>query len=190
VKIRNQLKRETVDRLAAVAIVLVPLSTYFLGTKASPLNYSLSMIRNELGYRIKFIAWGITTGLLLTFFIIRLYELESFRDRKARRFLMASLIFLVLTVFIPYMEDLWVLSKLHNITAFLFGVSLIASLYLFIQFLADNHKKIYHWSMKRFYLIVGGSVFLYFIFGSTGIFEQYFFLSLSIFLGILRNKLC
>ena len=40
-----------------------------------------------------------------------------------------------------------------------------------------------------FYLVVGGSLLMLFVFGMNGIFELFFFISLSIFLGALNRKL-
>ena len=139
---------------------------------------------------MRFIIWGIMNGLLLSFVIIRLYVLNSFRDHRARNLLICSSVFLTLTVFIPFMQNHWVLSKIHDLTAFAFGASIIASLYLFIRFLSKKRKMIYHWSRKWFSFIVSISILLYFVFGSTGIFELFFFIGLSLFLGALNQKLC
>ena len=175
--------------LATFSIIMIPLATYLLGTEKSPFYYTLSMIGNKEGYRLEFILWGIMTGLFLTFFIERIYVLKSFNNPRARRLLIASLIFLVLTVAVPYMNRLKILSKIHNVMAASFGVSLTASLYLFIKYLSERDQKLYHWSMIMFWIIVGGSLSLFFIFGRTGIYELFFFFSLSIFLGILNRKL-
>ncbi len=181
--------KKELTRLASFAIIMIPLSTYLLGTKESPFYYSLSMIGNESGHRMEFILWGIMTGLFLTFFIERLYALKSFDNPRARSLLISSLIFLVLTVLIPYMQDLKILSKIHNITAAAFGICLTASLYLFIKYLSERDHKLYHWSMIMLNVIIVGSLVLLFLFGRTGIFELFFFFSLSIFLGILNRKL-
>jgi hypothetical protein len=186
---KSKFERKEVTKLATFAIVMIPLSTYLLATKESPLYYSLSMIGNESGHRMEFILWGIMTGLFLTFFIERLYALKSFENPRARKLLIASLIFLLLTVLIPYMKDLKILSKIHNIMAAAFGFSLTASLYLFIKYLSERDQKLYHWSMIMLCIIIGGSLGLFFIFGRTGIFELFFFFSLSIFLGILNKEL-
>ncbi len=186
---KSKFEKKEVTKLATFAIVMIPLSTYLLGTKESPFYYSLSMIGNISGYRLEFILWGIMTGLFLTFFIERLYVLKSFENTRARRLLISSLIFLVLTVLIPYMGGLKILSKIHNITAAAFGICLTASLYLFIKYLSERDHKLYHWSMIMLNLIILGSLGLFFLFGRTGIFELFFFISLSIFLGILNRKL-
>ncbi len=86
------------------------------------------MIGNKLGYRINFITWSVSVGLLLTFFLLRLYVLKSFRNPRARRLLIWSLVFLILTVLIPAVEHLPILKRLHaifffSITLFLFVLS-------------------------------------------------------------------
>ena len=187
--IKSKFEKKEVTKLATFSIIMIPLATYLLGTKASPLYYSLSMIGNELGYRIDFIIWGITTGLMLSFFIIRLFILKSFENPAARRLLILSLVFLVLTVLIPYMKNLTIINKIHSLFAVAFAFSVTTSLYLFIKYLSETDQKIYSWSMRMLILIIGGSLVMLFLFGLTGIFELFFFFSLSTFLAILNRRL-
>ena len=175
--------------LAAFAIIMIPLYTYLFGTKKSPFQYTLSMIGNIPGNRINFIVWGLVTGLLLTFFIIRLYVLKSFKNPKARKLLVWSLVFLLLTVLIPAMDSLPLLKHIHALMAVAFALSLMASLYLFIKHLSATNQKIYSWSMLMLIIVIGGSVGLLFLFGNTGIFELFFFFSLSVFLFLLNKRL-
>ncbi len=178
--------RERATYLAVFALVMIPLFTYLFATRESPFQYTMSMIGNKLGYRVSFIIWGMATGLLLTFYVIRLYVLKSFYHKRARRLLIWSLVFLVLTVAIPAMEHLPILKRLHAVAAVAFALCLIASLYLFIKHLEAESKKISLRSLWMLYVVVGGSLILFFIFGNTGIFELFFFFSLSIFLGLLN----
>ncbi len=178
--------RERATYLAVFAIVMIPLFTYLFATRESPFQYTMSMIGNKLGYRVSFIIWGIVTGLLLTFYVFRLYVLKSFFRKRARRLLIWSLVFLVLTVAIPAMEHLPILNRLHAMAAVAFALCLIASLYLFIKHLEAESKKISLRSLWMLYVVVGGSLILFFIFGNTGIFELFFFFSLSVFLGLLN----
>ncbi len=178
--------RDRITYLAIFALIMIPLYTYLFATRVSPFEYTLSMIGNKLGYRLNFIIWGVVTGLLITFYVIRLYVLRSFHNRRARRLLIWSLIFLILTVVIPAMEHLPILKRLHAVAAIAFGLSLTSSLYLFIRHLELENKKISLRSLWMLYVVVGGSVFL---FGNTGIFELFFFFSLAIFLGLLNRWL-
>ncbi len=184
---REKMKRNRIRYLALFAIIFIPLYTYLFGTRESPFDYTLSMIGNKLGYRLNFIIWGTVTGLLLTFFIIRLYVLKSFKNRRARRLLIWSLIFLVLTVVIPAVETLPLLKRLHAVFAVAFALSLTTSLYLFIRYLSEINQEVSVKSMWMLYFVLGGSLGLFFLFGNTGVFELFFFFSLSIFL-LLLNK--
>ncbi|NHB68729.1 hypothetical protein [Perlabentimonas gracilis] len=186
---KQHFKNKEVTWLAIFAIIMIPLGTYLFGTKESPFYYTLSMIGNRLGYRLNFIIWGIVTGLLLTFFIIRLFVLKSFHNQRARRLLVWALVFLLLTVLIPSLERLPVLMIFHILVAAGFAISLTLSLYLFIKHLSISDQKVYRWSILMFYLVVGGSLLMLFVFGMNGIFELFFFISLSIFLGALNRKL-
>ena len=188
----QKLEKEDFDRrylnyLAAFALIAIPLFTWLFGTRESPLDYTLSMIGNKLGYRINFITWGVAVGLLLTFFLIRLYVLKSFRNPRARRLLVWSFIFLVLTVVIPAVEHLPILKKLHALAAVAFGLSLSASLYMFIRFLHSIDEKVSIKSMWMLLTVVLGSILLYFFVGNTGVFELFFFFSITLFLLLLSR---
>lgn len=185
----DRLLRDRATYLALFALVFIPLFTYLFATHESPFEYTMSQIGNKLGYRFRFIVWGIVTGLLITFYVIRLFVLKSFHNRKARKLLVWSLIFLILTVLIPAMEHLPILKRLHAVAAVAFALCLMASLYLFIRHLESEHKKVSERSLWMLYLVVGGSVGLFFLLGNTGIFELFFFGSLTIFLGLLNRWL-
>ena len=186
---KEKLKKDHVTYLAAFAIVFIPLGTYLLGTKESPFDYTLSKIGNLPGQRLNFVLWGVVTGLMLTFYIIRLYVLKSFEDPKARRLLVWSLVFLILTVLIPAVEQLPLLSKLHTLMAVAFAICLLISIYLFIKHLEVRNKSLFSLSLYLFYGVVGGSLMMLFLFGVNGVFELFFFISLSVFLMILNAML-
>ncbi len=186
---KKDFKRNYLTYLAIFAIIAIPLYTWLFGTKESPLDYTLSMIGNKLGYRINFIIWGTITGLLLTFYLLRLYVLKSFHNPRARRLLIWSLIFLILTVLIPAVEHLPLLKRLHAIAAVAFGVSLTVSLYMFIRYLQSIDQKVSIKSMWMLYTVILGSISLFFLFGNTGVFELFFFFSISIFLTLLNRWL-
>lgn len=175
--------------LALFALIVIPLYTWLFAIKESPFYYSMSMIGNQFDYRLNFIVWGVITGFLLTFYIARLYVLKSFEHPRAHKLLFWSHIFLVLTVAIPAVEHLPFLKTLHILMAVFFGLSLIASLYLFIRYLGAINEKVSIRSTWILFLVLGGSIGLFFILGNTGVFELFFFLSLTIFLAILSKWL-
>ena len=182
-------KNKELSWLAIFAIVVIPLGTYLFATNEAPYRYTMSMMGNKMGYRVSFIVWGIVTGILLGFFIIRLFFLKSFNDPRSRRLLIWSLIFLLLTVLIPSVESLPLLSKIHTLSAAAFALSLTASLYLFAKHLENKSPRAYNWSMLMIHVIIGGPLVLLFLFGMNAIFQLFFFFSLSIFLAILNRKL-
>ncbi|PRY92000.1 hypothetical protein DFO77_1414 [Marinilabilia salmonicolor] len=185
--IRNHVNTRLLRNLSVFAIIFIPLGTWLFATNESPLDYTMSMIGNKLGYRLNFIIWGAVTGFLLIFYVLRLFVLKAFKDKRARRLLIWSLLFLMLTVLIPAVDYLPVLSKLHTIAAIAFALSLMASLYLFVEHLHRVNKSSKSWSMAMFWITIGGSLLLHFLFGNTGVFELFFFFSLAAFLLLLRG---
>ena len=186
---REKLKKKEIKRGLILAIIMILFGTYLFGTKASPLQYTFSMIGNKLGHRLSFVIWGVVTGLLLIFCVKKLYDFKSFKDTRATKLLVWSYIFLLLTVFIPTLETLPILKKIHLVTGVAFGISLMISLFLFLQFIHESNQELYNSSMVLFNIVLFGSIGLYFIVGNTGIFEFFFFYTLSIFLFFLQNKL-
>lgn len=183
---KEKLSRGYMRYLAIFAVVVIPLYTYLFGTNESPFNYTLSMIGNQMEYRLRFIIWGVVTGFLLTFYIARMYVMKSFSHPRAHRLLLWSHIFLVLTVIIPAVDHLPFLKGLHALMAVLFGLSLITSLYLFIRFLGEIDEHISFRSGRMLLIVLLGSIGLFFLLGNTGIFELFFFFSLAVFLAVLR----
>ena len=186
---RKKLHRKQVTWVAIFAIVFIPLFTWLFATSESPADYTFSMIGNTLGHRLSFILWGVVTGLLLGFYVLRLFILKSFRDTRARKLLLWSLVFLVLTVLIPSLESTYIINRLHDFTAVAFALCLVFSLYLFIRHLHEREQELYSWSLIMFHVVVGGSLLLLLLFGMTGIFQLFFFVSLSVFLAVLNRKL-
>jgi len=178
--------RGYIKYLALFALVTIPLYTYLFATKESPFYYTLSMIGNMGDYRLDFIVWGVVTGFLITFYIARLYMMKSFYHPRAHRLLLWSHVFLVLTVVIPAVETLPFLRRLHALMAVLFALSLLASLYLFIRYLGEIDKSLFHWSSWMLFIVLFGSLGLFYFVGNTGIFELFFFLSITAFLALLR----
>jgi hypothetical protein len=186
---RRDLRSKEMRWFTLFAIIFIPLGTWIFGTRESPFQHTFSYIGNSAGYKISFIIWGMVTGALITFLVIRLYILYSFKDRRARRLLIWSLVFLIMTVMLPSIEDIPILYQIHTSLAVAFAISLLVSLFLFIQYLHAIHQKVFSWSMFMIIFIFGGTIILYFIFGNTGIFELYFFFSITIFLFLLNKSL-
>jgi len=186
---KNALVTKEVSLLAVFAVIVIPLGTYLFATNESPLHYTMSKMGNEKGYRLGFIIWGIVTGLSLSFFVIRLYVLKSFRNPRSRKLFIWSMVFLLLAVVIPSLEHLPLLGKLHNFSAGAFGVLLMASLYLFVNHIEERNPKTHRWSIIMIKIIVGGSLLVLFLFGLNAIFQLFFFFSLSFFLWFINRRL-
>ncbi len=181
-RLENNVHNKTVRYFSIFAVIFIPLFTYLFATKESPFDYTFSMIWNKLWHRLSFIIRWILTGFMLTFYILRLFILKSFTNKNARKLLIRSLVFLVLTVLIPSIEQRPILKGLHFVTAIIFSITLILSLYFFITYLQKTKRKIYNRSMILFLITVFWSLITLFIFWKNWLFELFFFLALTIFL--------
>lgn len=186
---RRKFHRKQMTWLAIFAIVMIPFFTWLFATRESPADYTFTMIGNMLGHRVGFIIWGTATALLLGFYVLRLFVLKSFRDPRARKLLLWSLVFLLLTVLIPSLHGTYLLNRLHDFAAVAFALCLVMSLYLFIRHLHERDEKVYGLSLAMLHMVIGGSLLLLLLFGMTGIFQLFFFVSLSVFLAVLNGRL-
>ncbi|MBN2852264.1 MAG: DUF998 domain-containing protein [Clostridia bacterium] len=190
INIRRKRENNYANFLAGFAIIVIPLFTIFLGTKRPPTKYTLSMIGNRFDYRFEYIIWGIVTGGLLVYYILYLFKRANYSNNKAKRFLIWSDVFLVLTVIIPALEEIMpVFAFMHRFFAAAFGVSLVLSLYFFILYLSKGNNIVKRRYLMMLFMVVAGSVFSLFVFGNTGIFELFFFISISLYLIILSTLL-
>lgn len=183
--LKNKFKFE--DRFAIIATLLISIITLSFGTRESPFDYTLSMIGNRFDARLEFIVWGIITATLLIFYVLHLFKLGAFHNKKARKHLIRSGVFLVLTVLIPAIEEVWpLLHKLHAVFGALFGLSLVTSVYYFIKYIEIFNKRLFSVSFLLLMLSAGGSVFLLFVFGNNGLYEIFFFISICLVLLFLE----
>ncbi len=173
---------------AALSIAFVPINTLIFGLKKSPVEYTLSNIGNFFDYRVNFIIWGVVTGLLLIGFIGFTFRKAQFEHNKAKRYLILSYVFLILTVLTPALRDqmqFWFM--VHNVTATLFALFLVASLLFFMHYLSENNKKVYSKSLFSLLFSIGFPVLLLILFGRiTGLAEIAFFVFISGFLMLLN----
>lgn len=173
---------------AGFIIALIPLYTFWFGTLQNPFNYTLSMIGNRFDRMNEFIIWGSVSGILLFLYIINLFREAAFQDKRAKRMLVYSTIFLVFTVITPAVEEInKVTHRLHAVFGAFFAIFLSTSLYFFIRYLKTVNEDVFGRSMLYLNIVVLGSLSLLIVFGNNGIFELFFFLTLSFFLWILKR---
>ena len=178
------------DKWASISIWLIPLFTWLYGTKESPLYYTLSMIGNRFDARLEFIVWGVFSASVLFFYVLHLFRLGGFSNPKARRLLIYSSVFLVLCVVTPAIEELWpILHKLHAVFGALFGLTLVLAINYFIKYIKAFNKELYSIAFALLMLSAFGTIVLLLALGNTGIYEFYFFFTISILLILMERKL-
>lgn len=186
------------EKLAIFSIIAIPVLTILMALDKSPFKYTLSMLGNWFGIddRIEFIIWGVLTAIFLAIFLRHLYKKTHFKNKKAKGFLYAATLFLIFTVFIPTLNRNPVPMALrhfrigtHETFGGLFAISLVISLLLFTRYLSKHNIELSKETKIYWTITIGGSILALTIFGMTGIFELFFFISLSIFLLLLDRKI-
>ncbi len=169
--------------IAIFAIIVIPLYTIIFGIKKPPSIYTLSMIGNRFDFRLEYIIWGIITGGLFVYYLFYLFKRANFTDNRAKIFLILSDVFLVLTVLIPALEEIMpVFAFMHRFFGVAFALSLVLAVYFFVLYLSKGHNQVKRRYLLSLFTVVAGSIFSLFVFGNTGIFELYFFISISLYL--------
>lgn len=191
------MKKKWKEHLIIFAIASIPIITLLTSLEQSPFQYTLSMMGNWFGFddRFKFIIWGIFTSILLTVAIYSIYKKTGVENKNAYRATVASGLFLILAVLTPTPHRSPVPPELrtfnidlHNIFGTLFVISIVLSLYIFSKYLSKKDRRISSIIDKFFIITIGGTIIMLVLFGMTGIFELYFFISISVAL-IIAEKL-
>ncbi|MDD3178147.1 MAG: hypothetical protein PHR26_01380 [Candidatus ainarchaeum sp.] len=180
------------NKILYFGILTLPIWTIIYATNKSPFDYTLSMIGNWFDYRINFIIWGIVTGILFTLFLINLFKKTNFNNKKSKKYAYLTGIYLILTVLTPISIQepidkalrVWHID-LHVVWSVLFAFSLITCLYMFSKYLKTTHKQISIRYSKYMIFTIFGSLLLLTLFGMTGIFELFFFISVTFYMIIL-----
>lgn len=191
-------KRNFNKNLLIFSLILIPILTISFGLKKSPFDFTLSMIGNWFGleHRLRFIAWGIITGISLAIFITNLFRKANFKEKKAFRYLYASTIFLILTVITPTITKEFVPKELrvphfdmHLVYGIFFALTLILALYSFSKYLTKTQKDFSFRAMRGLIYTVAIPFIALILFGMTGIFEIAFFIGITIFLWLIDQEL-
>ena len=191
--------KQVPEKLLLFSIISIPILTILFATDKSPFQYTLSMIGNWFGLetRIEFILWGVLTATALTFFLFEIYKKTRFKNKKAHYLLYTSSLFLILSVLTPMVQKTPIplalrsgfKLDLHATFAILFAIFLILSIYTFLKHLSKTKSNQSIKPAKYIMITSGGSIAMLTLFGTTGIFEIFFFISLSAFLIILERRL-
>lgn len=184
---KHKIKRITAKTVFMVlSLFLIPTYTLIFGIKENPWENTLSGIGNSFNHRFSFIIWGIVTGMAILYYSFYIFEKMDFVNKKARRYMIASQIFLFLTVLTPAAKSIYpIWHFLHVIYSGLFGIFMVISILLFIQFLAKNNQRLSKTALALLISCIGVSIISLFIFGLNGVVEILFFIGISVFLAVL-----
>lgn len=172
---------------AVLSLLLIPIYTLIFGTKENPWENTLSGIGNAYDHRLSFILWGIITGMAILYYSFYIFEKMDFMNKKARRYMVASQVFLLLTVLTPALKSVFPFWHfMHVIYSGLFALFMVIAILLFIQFLSKNNQRLSKTVFVILLSCVGISILALFFMGLNGVVEILFFIGISIFLGILN----
>lgn len=168
--------------LCAIIVPIFSLIFFFFGDATVR---TISYFGNQ-GHRLFFIIWGCCTGVLISIFLIRLYNTYKFASSKARMLAVVSCIFLIICVLSPSMYEFPFFSKVHDIMAILFALCTLLSFYFFVMYLKSINKKIGWISLALYASALIFPIITYFIFGHCGVYEIVFFMVFAMFLFCLE----
>ena len=184
---KHKIKKYTAQSVfALLSLLMIPVYTLIFGTKENPWENTLSGIGNGFDHKLSFIIWGIVTGMAILYYTLYIFEKMDFTDKRARRYMISSQVFLLLTVLTPALKSVFpVWHFIHVINSGFFALFLVLSIILFIQFLAKSNQRLSKTAFILLLVCVGVSITALFFMGLNGVVEILFFIGISIFLGIL-----
>ncbi len=159
------------------------LLTMVYGTLENPFVYTFSNIGNFFDYRLFFIVWAIISGVAIQTSVIALFRLEAYHIGRKGIFVALSMVFLVLTAIIPALKDVYPFWHfLHTIFAGLHALFVLVSLVPFVNWVSKENPRLKLVLDIWMIVIWVGSLLPLIIFGKSGLFELWFFVTLIIFL--------
>jgi len=157
--------------------------TIIYGTLENPFKYTLSKIGNYFTYRWVFIVWAMVTGFAIQIAILVLFHVEEYKAKHPYIYNSLSAIFLTATAIIPSLSKIYPFWHfIHTLLTVFYAISVFLSINPFVIWVGKNNPRL------RFFLNIWlgviwiGSLFPIILFGKTGMFELWFFLTLIIFL--------
>ena len=181
--LQKDLIKQRRRRILVMSLLLFSFAlTIIYGTLENPFKYTLSKIGNYFTYRWVFIVWAMVTGFAIQIAILVLFHVEEYKAKHPYIYNSLSAIFLTATAIIPSLSKIYPFWHFIH-TRLLFLCYLCFPKYQpFCYLVGKNNPRL------RFFLNIWlgviwiGSLFPIILFGKTGMFELWFFLTLIIFL--------
>lgn len=164
-------------RLATVifgvfGLVIIPVYTVALASKANWLDYTLSIIGNSFGHLRSLVTWGVLSASFFLSFTIYLFRLTLYYNRRVVQLLRLSCVLLVLTVIIPFLpEDMPFWADVHNTFAMTSPILMMVVLYMFIFHLQKLDAAVYKKALTFLSIVVAISAALLFLVGISSLLE-------------------
>jgi len=178
------LTRQRGIRIFVMSLLIAALVlTAIYGTLENPIEYTLSNIGNFFEYRLFFIIWAIIAGFAIQVSILALFKLENYQARAKYTFAVLASIFLIVTAFIPALKDIYPFWHwLHTFFAVLHALFMLLSLVPFVLWVSRENPRLRRVLQIWLLVIWFGSIIPLVIFGKSGLFELWFFITFILFL--------
>lgn len=183
--IQEQLLHERKVRMSIMILLLSALLVSIVyGTLENPFNETYSKIGNRFidEYRIAFIGWSILTGTAIQASILALFKLEGYTNKWAHRSIVLGVLFLVATALLPALDETPIAYRLHTWSAIVFAALITYGCIPFMQLVARENIRLERTTHVWIGIVWIGSITCRAIFGNTGIFEMFFFVTFILFL--------
>lgn len=157
--------------------------TVIYGTLENPLEYTLSKIGNYFTYRWLFIVWAIITGFAIQTATLVLFHLENYKAKHQYIYNSLSAIFLIITAIIPSLYLIYPFWHfLHTLFAIIYAFFVFMSISPFVVWVSKNNPRLRTSLSIWLNVIWVGALFPLILFGKSGMFELWFFITMIIFL--------
>lgn len=182
--LQKDLVKQRRRRIFVMSLLLASLIlTVIYGTLENPLQYTLSKIGNYFTYRWLFIAWAIITGFAIQIASLVLFHVEEYQAKHPYVYNSLSAIFLVITAIIPSLSKIYPFWHfLHTLFAIFYAFFVFMSINPFVVWVSRNNPRLRFFLNTWLGVIWIGALFPLLLFGNSGMFELWFFVTMIIFL--------
>lgn len=159
--------------LGIFALIIIPTYTIIFAMAADNIfDFSLSFIGNSLGKKKQLIIWGISLAIFFFIFLGYLFKLTNMKNKRINRLLIGSCFLLVLTVFTPFLPEIYpTLAEFHNMFAVGSVLLTLVTLYAYVFTLKDIDTPLYRKTLLAINIVTLLNAIVYFLVGMSSAIE-------------------
>lgn len=158
-----------------IGLIVIPVYSYLLsqyGPGGNLILVTFSQIGSRYGAIENLIIWGLLSSFYYFLLLDYLFYLSGSKSKILRLTLAFSCLSLMFTVFLPFAPSMFpIASEVHNNLAYVTGVAIVLTLFLFVLTFWKRDRRLFYVSMAILLLVVGILVAALVIYGVSSLLQ-------------------